>query len=138
MIPAGIEPATFRFVAQHLNHCTTAVPFYWCNYILYSRLKAGTVIRYLLSRLGRTNQSSILGRSNIFLYSEMPRLNLTPNQHSKQWEPVSFSRKYSGRKVKLTTHLHLIPICGTNVDMPMLHHLNFRRLTSTIVDVPHR
>jgi hypothetical protein len=23
---AGIEPATFRFVAQHLNHCDTAVP----------------------------------------------------------------------------------------------------------------
>jgi len=22
---AGIEPATFRFVAQHLNHCATAV-----------------------------------------------------------------------------------------------------------------
>ena len=22
----GIEPATFRFVAQHLNHCPTAVP----------------------------------------------------------------------------------------------------------------
>ena len=21
--PAGIEPATFRFVAQHLNHCAT-------------------------------------------------------------------------------------------------------------------
>jgi len=26
MIPAGIEPATFWFVAQHLNHCATAVP----------------------------------------------------------------------------------------------------------------
>jgi len=26
MIPAGIEPATFRFAAQHLNHCATAVP----------------------------------------------------------------------------------------------------------------
>jgi hypothetical protein len=25
-IPAGIEPATFWFVAQHLNHCATAVP----------------------------------------------------------------------------------------------------------------
>jgi len=25
MTPAGIEPATFRFVAQHLNHCDTAV-----------------------------------------------------------------------------------------------------------------
>ena len=24
MIPSGIEPATFRFVAQRLNHCATA------------------------------------------------------------------------------------------------------------------
>ena len=26
LTPGGIEPATFRFVAQHLNHCATAVP----------------------------------------------------------------------------------------------------------------
>ena len=26
MTPAGIEPAIFRFVTQHLNHCATAVP----------------------------------------------------------------------------------------------------------------
>jgi len=26
LTPAGIEPATFRFVAQSLNHCATAVP----------------------------------------------------------------------------------------------------------------
>ena len=26
MTPSGIETATFRFVAQHLNHCATAVP----------------------------------------------------------------------------------------------------------------
>jgi len=26
MTPSGIEPATIRFVAQHLNHCATAVP----------------------------------------------------------------------------------------------------------------
>jgi len=24
MTPSGIEPATFRFVVQHLNHCATA------------------------------------------------------------------------------------------------------------------
>ena len=28
MTPAGIEPATFRFVAQPLNHYATAVPHY--------------------------------------------------------------------------------------------------------------
>jgi len=26
LTPAGIEPATFRFVAQHFNDCATAVP----------------------------------------------------------------------------------------------------------------
>jgi hypothetical protein len=26
MTPSGIEPATFRFVAQYLNHCAAAVP----------------------------------------------------------------------------------------------------------------
>ena len=26
MTPSGIEQTTFRFVAQHLNHCATAVP----------------------------------------------------------------------------------------------------------------
>jgi len=27
LTPAGIEPATFQFVAQHLNHCATAAPY---------------------------------------------------------------------------------------------------------------
>jgi hypothetical protein len=26
MTPSGIEPATFRFVAQYLNHCATTAP----------------------------------------------------------------------------------------------------------------
>ena len=33
MTPAGIEPATFWFIAQHLNHCATAVHgLRLCNY----------------------------------------------------------------------------------------------------------
>ena len=32
LTPAGIEPGTFRFVAQHLNHCATAVPQKICNF----------------------------------------------------------------------------------------------------------
>jgi len=28
MTPSGIESATFRFVAQHLNHCATAAPIF--------------------------------------------------------------------------------------------------------------
>jgi hypothetical protein len=28
LTPAGIEPATYRFVAQHLSHCATAVVWY--------------------------------------------------------------------------------------------------------------
>jgi len=31
LTPARIEPATFRFVAQHLNHCATAVPLLAIN-----------------------------------------------------------------------------------------------------------
>jgi len=31
MTPSGIEPATFRFAAQNLNHCATAVPRYSGN-----------------------------------------------------------------------------------------------------------
>ena len=30
LTPSGMEPATFRFVAQHLNHCDIVVPINWC------------------------------------------------------------------------------------------------------------
>ena len=32
MTPSAIEPASFRFVAQHLNHCATVVPWKSNNY----------------------------------------------------------------------------------------------------------
>jgi len=48
MTPAGIEPATHRFVAQRLNHCATAVPGIACYRIKYS-----TVLRLLELQIGR-------------------------------------------------------------------------------------
>jgi hypothetical protein len=58
MTPPGIEPATFRFVAQYLNHCATATPsiiiyirtnyleivaLYPAGYILLPGQKAGLI-----------------------------------------------------------------------------------------------
>jgi len=41
MTPSGIEPATFRFVAQHLNHCATPVPcFTTCPIYIHTRARA--------------------------------------------------------------------------------------------------
>jgi hypothetical protein len=37
MIPSGIDPATFRFVAQCLNHCVTACPHIKCMHLSNSR-----------------------------------------------------------------------------------------------------
>jgi len=37
MTPSGIEPATFRFVAQHHNHCATAVPTAWIVHLIRPR-----------------------------------------------------------------------------------------------------
>jgi hypothetical protein len=34
MTPAGIEPVTFLFVAQYLNHCATAVPNFFKDTVI--------------------------------------------------------------------------------------------------------
>ena len=42
MTPTGIEPATFRFLAQHLNHCATAVPI--CRYYTFEIQKETALV----------------------------------------------------------------------------------------------
>ena len=41
LTPAGIEPATFRYVAQHLNHCATAVTVKLSTKVKNYKLKTG-------------------------------------------------------------------------------------------------
>ena len=41
LTPAGIEPATFQFVAQHLNHCATAVPDFAVGKLHKTNFKLG-------------------------------------------------------------------------------------------------
>jgi len=38
MTPSGIEPTTIRFVAQHHNHCATAVPIVVCGSVNYGKV----------------------------------------------------------------------------------------------------
>ena len=45
LTPAGIEPATFRLVAQHLNHCATAVPHYKRVAYTFSQIMCEKMLR---------------------------------------------------------------------------------------------
>jgi hypothetical protein len=38
--PSRIEPATFRFVAQHLNHYATTVPLFQKQFLQYRFVKS--------------------------------------------------------------------------------------------------
>jgi hypothetical protein len=46
--PSEIEPAAFRFVAQHLNHCATAVPKLVTIYSMAHFFCSGYTILYIM------------------------------------------------------------------------------------------
>jgi len=48
MTPAGIKPASFRFVAQHLNHCATAVPQWVMGGLYISKITFVHFISFLI------------------------------------------------------------------------------------------
>jgi len=62
MTPAGIEPAAFRFVAQHLNHCSTAVPFNLYKKGKFFAVRAMETSRRSISIVPLTPNLSIRGR----------------------------------------------------------------------------
>ena len=69
MTPSGIEPATFRFVAQHLNHCATAVPIHICPYS-----KKAAILENVFPSSGKeeTHSSLLHIRSKSFSHQTLP------------------------------------------------------------------
>jgi len=59
--PAGIEPATFRFVAQRLKHCATAVPDNISDACPKYRDEAGGLSDYI----SQLPYQSIVGRFHV-------------------------------------------------------------------------
>jgi len=69
LTPAGIEPVTFRFVAQHLNHCTTAItPVQTLCFALNARNPTRCVGQHTATGVHRFSKN--VGASSDFLASE--------------------------------------------------------------------
>ena len=102
--PAGFEPATSRFVAQHLNHCATAV---LSKGVGIFNVKPGgtrsnhwTLVSFVLNGLGSNSDSVRL----FPLFQNLPSGFLFSGYQG-------YLLGVEPRRVKLTTHLHLILIC---------------------------
>jgi len=63
--PSGIEPATYRFVAQHLNHCATAVPCIVKRTLLIIRTYSHSILMYFSGAV-QTRQISALCVCGLF------------------------------------------------------------------------
>jgi len=86
LTPAGIESATFRIVAQHLNHCATAVPHFVEKNFKYrkDRKSSGEFILVI-------NQ---LDAQNVLFYNKLiSRLNMfrAPCAHHQEVKIVLYS-----------------------------------------------
>ena len=69
MTPAGMEPATFRFVAQHFNYCATAVPIIVTSIIIIVTIiiqhNTTTLHIHKTRTLNRHNKNSMAVKSDI-------------------------------------------------------------------------
>ena len=106
LTPAGIEPATFRFVARHLNHCAT---------VLRLIIRDTVHLRYFLP-LPTQEQIQLLSRQNYRVEFWRFYSNVAENLllvgcdfldvSTLEDDTTSFSRYAGGRFIiKVTSHL---------------------------------
>jgi len=116
MKPFGIEPATFRLVAQHLNHCTTAVPDLDLQNNTLNML-AGLLSRYSdWLRVGRSgDQIPVWAR-----FSAPVQTGLGALPASCTMGTGSFPGVKSGRGVTMTPHPLLVVWSRKSIAIPLL------------------
>jgi hypothetical protein len=66
-------------------------------------------------------------REENFLFSTASRPALRPTQTTIQWSPGALSLGLSGKDVKLTTHLQLVPRSRIHGAISLLSHASSRR-----------
>jgi len=91
LTPTWIEPATFRIVAQHLNHCATAVPADLKMWLqsnmewIWSSALTGTLVQW--------EEKSILSPETTFQtgHSLSPRANVKKERTLTSIPPIRFA-----------------------------------------------
>jgi len=67
MTPAGIEPATFRFVAQHVNHCAAVVSTYLLFNPLNNQVRAENSFPFSDSVFHKISLAALSKASPVYL-----------------------------------------------------------------------
>ena len=119
--PAGIEPATFRIVAQHLNHCATAVPdfvirihyYYYYYYYLYSDYHPFQRAHHYISHKSKTQYKFSL-LQNLIFFSNAVSVHLSRTEALQIHSFVSVTRKLLQNKSHaIESLIFFLPLCFT-------------------------
>ena len=96
--PAGVELATFRFVAQHLNHCATAATTL-CQVTQVFHMQLFNLTRYWLQAPWGWHDS-VETRRSVIIYEIIVHFLVTVRNNNKII--LEFALKYSGMPQKLS------------------------------------
>ena len=102
MTPSGIEPATFRFVAQHLNHCAAAVPtkqlhteskyrqeLSFCNHLCIVPWSSSTNVQNKCINSCRIRSSILFGGADYCsIKTQASKAVVMTDLHFRFWKPV--------------------------------------------------